>query len=414
MRVEGYSVIEVAEKLAITSRSVKRKTPVNPWSVGNGVKSCKTRRLLRTAKLANLTPADRIDAVCDQFEHARTRGGAADLGSYLALCEPAERPRLFMELLLVECELIEAKSCSVDWHSYSERFPAYADQIETARFRSLSGAVRRSDVPVSSTADTPKRVENFLLIEKVGVGATATVWKAWDTRLRRPVAVKISHLSSATEDAANRFLREGWAAARLHHPGIVPVHTVGREGDLVYIVSDFIVGQNLQDYLQHARFTPGEAAEMCLAIAEALEHAHQHGIIHRDLKPANILLDEAGKPHIADFGLAKWSQDEIASTLEGRVLGTPAYMSPEQAQGQSSKVDSRTDVFALGVILFETLTGRRPFTGDYSRLVFQLVSTDAPSARSLNHAVPRDLDTICRRAMDRQIKRTVSKRGCHG
>jgi eukaryotic-like serine/threonine-protein kinase len=364
--------------------------------------------LLDPALLEGLAPGDRIDAICDEFERKRGESKSVDLGDLLALCESQHRPRLLTELLLIECEIAERNSTKLDWNRHFEAFPEYADQIEAARFRQRSLESRSVESAIEPIGAPLRRIDHFELLEKIGTGGSASVWKAWDTRLQRYAAIKIPHASFATEDALARFLREGRAVARLRHPAIVPVHAVGRAGDLAYLVSDYVPGRDLRDYLQNSRVTPKQAAEMCLAIARALDHAHQHGIIHRDLKPANILLDESGKPQITDFGLAKCSQDEVATTIEGRILGTPAYMSPEQARGETSKIDGRSDVFALGVILFEMLTGQCPYVGNRSERIFQLLNNTPPSARSSDRSIPTDLDTICGRAMESEIGRRYS------
>ncbi len=159
------------------------------------------------------------------------------------------------------------------------------------------------------------------------------VWKARDTKLDRTVAVKIPRSGQTDPVEAEQFLREARTAAQLRHPNIVNVHEVGRDGDRVYIVSDLVDGLSLADWLTGQRMTVREAAELCEKIARALHYAHQMGIVHRDMKPANIMIDVAGEPHVMDFGLAKREVGEVTMTLDGQLLGTPAYMSPEQAQG---------------------------------------------------------------------------------
>ena len=250
-----------------------------------------------------------------------------------------------------------------------------------------------------------RQLGKYELLEPVGVGSFCTVYKARDHELDRTVAIKVPRASHLAEDDLQRFQREARSVAQLRHPSIVSVYEIGQWDKTPFLVSEFVQGATLADRLSVRRPAPREAAELVATVADALHYAHEMGVVHRDVKPANIMLDEQGTPRLMDFGLARRDAGDVTMTMDGQVLGTPAYMSPEQARGESRKVDGRSDVYALGVILYQLLTGELPFRGTTQMLLHQVLHDEPRRPRSLSHLVPNDLETICLKAMAKEAGR---------
>ncbi len=263
--------------------------------------------------------------------------------------------------------------------------------------------VPKSDSTQTSLPETEfcenGQVGHFILNKRLGKGAFGEVWLADDINLKREVALK---LPNASLDDKTLLLHEAQSAAILNHPNIVSVYEVGALDNQVYIASEYIDGITLADSMS-AGIAPFEKTVALLAkIALALDHAHNQGIIHRDIKPANILLNQKGEPFVTDFGLAKRNSSEQSISSEGQILGTARYMSPEQACGNTNKTDHRSDIYALGVVFFEMMTGDSPFRGNVRAVIHNKINEDAPSPRGLDLKIPKDLDTICLKCLERE------------
>lgn len=249
--------------------------------------------------------------------------------------------------------------------------------------------------------DIPACIARYRVLKILGQGGFGRVYLASDDKLKRLVAIKVPKASRiARPQDADAYLVEAQVLAKLDHPHIVPVYDVGRCNDgLPFVVSKYIEGSSLAARMQEGRLPYAEAARLVCQVAEALQHAHQHGLVHRDVKPANILIDDSQTAFLADFGLALKDEDFGKG---GGSAGTPAYMSPEQAQDHGNLVDGRSDIFSLGVVLYELLTGRRPFVADSADSLRMLIAkAHARPPRQVDPGIPKELERICLKALAR-------------
>ena len=245
----------------------------------------------------------------------------------------------------------------------------------------------------------------FSLHEVIGSGGFGVVYRAFDTELDRQVAIKLPREGTFhNPEDKQRFLREARHVAQLRHPNIVAIHEIGHDIETPYIVSEYIDGLTLNDLINNRGMDAFESAELMAKVADAVHYAHQQKIVHRDLKPSNILLDHELEPFVTDFGLAKLEESaEYTLTLDGQIIGTPSYMSPEQVRGQNSQVDRRSDIYSLGVVFYRMLTGELPFRGSKKLMLHQIQYSDPRSPRTLNDRIPKDLETIALKAMEKDV-----------
>jgi serine/threonine-protein kinase len=251
------------------------------------------------------------------------------------------------------------------------------------------------------------KLGRYAILSELGRGAMGVVYKATDTALERTVAVKTVNMSLERDGAEKyeaRFYQEARAAGSLNHPNIVTVYDVGKEGNVAYMAMEFIEGAELRSLLGEGRALPvSQAVSIAAQVAEGLAYAHQHGVVHRDIKPANIMVLSDGPVKITDFGIARMRANTDELTQSGMMLGSPKYMSPEQVIGK--RADHRSDIFSLGVILYEMLTGSAPFSGEnVTALMYQIVNFAPAAPSAVNPAVPELLNFIVAKTLAKPLE----------
>jgi len=376
----------------------------------------------------------RIDSLCDRFESAIRAGERPDVASFLGELEGPARDVLFRELLSLEVEGCRARGEQPQVLAYHERFPDYSEAIEAAfALVGLDGptlqvrANRRSNGPIEglslskiTTADGERPLaalnpvvleslqsQGYEVVRELGRGGMGVVYLARKLALNRLCALKMilagAHAGAA---ALARFRAEAEAVARLRHHDIVQIYHVGEADGLPYLELEYLPGGGLDQALDGSPRPTEMAAGLVETVARAISEAHRQGIVHRDLKPANILLDATGRPKVADFGLAKVLGSDDGLTKTRAVLGSPSYMAPEQAGGDARSVTATTDVYALGAILYELLTGRPPFRAATALLTLvQVKDSDPVPPSRFQPGLPGDIETICLKCLEKAPQR---------
>jgi hypothetical protein len=344
---------------------------------------------------------------------------AVNIEELVAACPREEQAELLVRLVAADIRVRRDKGEAVGVSSYLDRFPEHREllsslnsDIESA-CKSLVSTISREDqnaprvpaaVPrVVFPAGEAKLLGRYQLQKQIGRGGFGEVWQAFDPELHRPVAIKIFRRDKEfSETAMASLVDEGRKLAQLRHGGIIQVFDVGRIDNLVYLVSEFVPGGTLLDCHRAARLSFDRIAGLVADLADALHAAHRQGIVHRDIKPTNVLMDEAGRPRLADFGLAATEQDLL---YEGRAtIGTISYMSPEQHRGDSHLVDSRSDIYSLGVVLYELLTDRLPFLGNSaSQWKEQVLTREPRPPRTIDDRIPAWLEAVCLKCLAKEV-----------
>ena len=366
-----------------------------------------------TAAFASpLSEARRLDALCARFEAEWRAGQAPRIEAFLQEFSgsSAEQARLLLELLALEVELKESAGEPVSIGMYHERFADHGDVVERVfGDRSSSPGERpatgRLEQAFGTGLEPPRRFGDYELLGELARGGMGVVYRARQVSLNRVVALKmILSGQFASESEIRRFRAEALAAAHLDHPNIVPIFEVGRHQGHAFFSMKLIGGGNLAHRLGRYRDDHEATARLMATIASAIHHAHRKGLIHRDLKPSNILIDELGQPLIADFGLVKRASDASSLTASGALLGTPAYMAPEQISGEETT--PATDIYSLGAVFYQILTGRPPFRGGgVAETLEQVLERDPVPPRQLRPSIPRELEFICLRCLEKDPRK---------
>ncbi len=378
--------------------------------------------------------AKQIQQVCDAFKLAWSNGERPEIDDFGLRVDAASRHSLIEKLILIDIAFRQQAGESISENDYrslkadlagwftegphdrqaGDDAPVTLTQPHQSEFE---GTAHRAEHEWTTDSGKPKseidtfrdisvgqRFGDYLLMEEIARGGMGVVYKAEQTKLKRIVALKMILAGSfASEDEIRRFYAEAESAARLEHPGIVPIYEVGRVGQQHFFSMAFVEGCSLATVVQPGPLTPRRAADYAGQISAAIAYAHEHNVIHRDLKPANVLLDENDRVKVTDFGLAKQLELDTGLTATGQIMGTPGFMPPEQASGKISQVDQTSDVYSIGAILYCLLSGRAPFqAATPMETLAQVMDQDPVSPRTLVPGIPRDLETICLKCLNKE------------
>ncbi len=362
-------------------------------------------------ELSTLDVERQMDIVLDAFESDWKKGLSPNVLEYSKLVEPRFQKRLLSDLILTERECVNflGEPSVSSKYSGSETLEGKSSETKDA------GVGKSSEVK----NDLPSHFDRFAITKLLGRGSHGVVYEAEDVKIRRRVAIKLAY-SSHGQSTTRAFASEAANASRIDHPSIVRILEVGEYRNTNYMVSELIEGQCLTEFAAARRLDDVACAQIVADIAAGVDAAHRFGIIHRDLKPSNIMIEFVGneegvgdpecitsfshdscRVRILDFGVAKMLDRLTRSTIDGDIIGTPHYMSPEQAAGNSANVDQRSDIFSIGVVLFELLCGKLPFDGPESAVVAGIRDLKVPRIRSIRTNIPTSLEHIVHQCLER-------------
>ena len=361
----------------------------------------------------------RIDRICDEFELRLIKGLDASIENLLVREKcPKARIRLLRNLIVVEVEKSGQDFSHSQFNEYLRRFPDDAGSIEDLFQRNdLTHIQDQKDRTLKSSTrgvleldlKTGQEIGKYKIDKCIGTGSFGVVYKAWDTELERHVALKVAKRDgNRTDDNYSRSVSEARSSASIKANGIATIYDFVADEELVYIVQEYVEGQNLSQLIAIRKLTAEECAGMVARIARAMALAHDRNICHRDLKPSNVIVDADGMPTVVDFGLA--IQGKATSGRRKGVFGTPCYMSPEQVRGEIGRTDPSSDVWAIGVILYELLAGCRPFEADDDDQLFLKIQTEEP-ARLDQDQVDAELNRIVFRCLAKKKRYRYSNAG---